>query len=221
MGGKDYHDYFIKNGVHVGRYEDMYKEVDDPWHIDRLGRRLDMDAALLIITLASRELGRPFGRILDLGCGKGFFTNLIHEQWPQAQVWASDISQTAVDEAQKRYPGIEFFAFDAMKADELDFEPGFFDLIVIAQTLWCVLEGIDHVLGSLQIILAEAGALVISQNFLQPGAQSYGNEVMETPDDLYAILKRNGYRIKDTLETNRATNHHLAVRAVKESGEAG
>ena len=44
-GTTDYHDYFIKDGRFIGRFEEMYRDVDDPWHIDALGRRLDMDAA--------------------------------------------------------------------------------------------------------------------------------------------------------------------------------
>ena len=56
LKSKDYHDYFIKDGRFIGRFDEMYKNVDDPWHIDRLGRRLDMDAALLLLKTSGPRL---------------------------------------------------------------------------------------------------------------------------------------------------------------------
>lgn len=32
MNGRDYHDYVIKDGVFIGKFEEMYQKFDDPWH---------------------------------------------------------------------------------------------------------------------------------------------------------------------------------------------
>jgi SAM-dependent methyltransferase len=210
---QDYHDYFIKDGVHIGKYEEMYQNVEDPWYIDKQGRRLDMEAALTVL----RHQRRRFAKVLDIGCGTGFFSNLLREV-VEGQIWASDISATAVRKARERYPGINFFVLDAGQAEELEFDDHFFDLIVMAQTLWCVLENLDQVLALFKRYLAPDGLLFISQHFLQPGEQGYGAEIVATPDDLFRHLERAGFEIKDVLETNRRLNHHAAIVAAPAGG---
>jgi SAM-dependent methyltransferase len=207
---KDYHDYFIKDGRFVGRFEEMYQYADDPWHIDALGRRLDMDAALLLL----RHSRERFGKILDLGCGQGLFTNLLLDLNPD-QVWACDISATAVARAQSRYgdPRLRFFPFDLNQIAQLPVPEKHFDLVVMSQTIWCVLPKLQDILRACLKFMSESGSLLISQHFLQPGQQKYGSEIMTQPADLIAILESLGYVIKDTLETNRHTNHHLALWA--------
>lgn len=31
MPSKDYHDYVIKNGGFIGKFEEMYQNIEDPW----------------------------------------------------------------------------------------------------------------------------------------------------------------------------------------------
>ena len=207
---KDYHDYFIKDGRFVGRFEEMYKYTEDPWHIDALGHRLDMDAALALL----RHSRERFGKILDLGCGKGLFTNLLLELEPDL-VWACDISETAVAQAQIRYcdPRLQFMAFDLNNIEQLPVPDGHFDLVVMAQTIWCILPKLEAILGTCLKFMSENGSLLISQHFLQPGQQKYGAEIVARPRDLIAMLEGLGYVVQATLETNRHTNHHLALWA--------
>ena len=207
---RDYHDYFIKDGRFIGRFEEMYQNVDDPWHIDRLGRRIDMDAALLLVESANR----PCRRVLDAGCGKGLFTSLLHQK-TQAHIWACDVSATAVAQARDRYksPDIEFFTFDLNRPDALPFDPGFFDLIAMAQTMWCVLPALEEIFKVFARLLRPGGTLLLSQHFLQPGQQKYGADIMAGPEDLIRLVEKAGFQIKATLETDRLTNHHLALAA--------
>ncbi|MDR2612608.1 MAG: hypothetical protein LBG06_07250, partial [Deltaproteobacteria bacterium] len=74
--GKSYRDYFISGGRHVGDYEGMYRDCEDPWRIEELGLRLDMKAALLLLE-AFPPAGRGPGgalRALDAGAGAGLFS---------------------------------------------------------------------------------------------------------------------------------------------------
>jgi SAM-dependent methyltransferase len=204
----DYHDYFIKDGKFIGRFEEMYQDVDDPWYIDRLGRRLDMDAALLLI----KHAGRDFQKVLDVGCGKGFFSNLLLEVVP-GRIYACDVSATAVAQAKEQYPThrIEFFPFDLNQIETLPHEDGSFDLIVMAQTIWCVLPALKDIFKSFHRLLIPSGCLLISQHFLKPTDQKYGREILSTPEGLIEMLERAGFEILNTLETNRLSNHHLAL----------
>jgi SAM-dependent methyltransferase len=218
IDSKDYHDYFIKEGRFIGEFEQMYANVEDPWHIDSLGARLDMVNAISLM----KHFGPRFERVLDVGCGTGLFTALVSDA-AGGKVSASDVSETAVSKARERYAAknIEFFQFDLKKAAELPFPPGTFDLIVMAQVVWCILPELHDVLRALRSRLKPDGALLISQHFLQPGQQKYGNEILETPEQLLAILRGVGFDVAMTVETSRFTNHHVAIFAKANAAASG
>lgn len=57
----------------------------------------------------------PFGRILDIGCGTGSYTGLLHEKYATAQIKGIDLSVEMVKMARNRLgmQGIEFIVGDA------------------------------------------------------------------------------------------------------------
>lgn len=210
----DYHDYFIKGGRHLGRYEEMYQNCPDPWRIEELGPRLDMRAALLL--LAGRE--KSIRRFLDLGAGLGLFTALLTEAlWrvnPEARGVVTDISATAVARAESRLadPRLEFKTLDARSLPVgSDLRPQAFDLIIMAQILWGLLEDLDRTLAALAGLLTPGGAILVSQHFPGPERQSYGREIVASPEDLTRRLAGAGLQVRETLESNRAVNHHWAA----------
>lgn len=104
-----YHKYVfdVKNRKLVGDFETMYqnesKENFDSWHQDdtrQLQRKIDM--AILE--------DYNFEKIIDIGCGKGSLSHLLKKK--NNYVLGLDISQTAVNIAQERFPDIDFLATD-------------------------------------------------------------------------------------------------------------
>lgn len=214
----DYHDYFIKDGRHIGLYDEMYQNCADPWHIEALGLRLDMKAALLL--LENRE--RAVNRFLDVGCGLGLFTAQAAESvWrknPRAYGLITDISPKAVEKAEKRLKDsrLTFLPLDIRSlAAKPTLPEKNFDLVIMAQVLWGILENLDGSLSALASLLTEGGNLLISQHFPGVGAQTYGAEVVASPEDLTRKLEAAGLEVEQTLESNRAVNHHWAALARK------
>ena len=211
----DYHYYFLVDGRHIGRYEEMYQDCADPWRIEELGPRLDMRAALLLL---EGRLG-PVRRFLDLGAGLGLFTGLLAETiWrvnPEARGLVTDIAPTAVARAARRLtdPRLEFQAADARALPPWPEQS--FDLAVLAQVLWGLLENLDRALAGLVRLLSPGGLMLVSQHFPGPGSQNYGADLVAGPEDLADRLETSGLELLDTLETNRAVNHHWAALARK------
>lgn len=104
-----YHKYVfdLENRKFVGDFETMYqnetKENFDSWHQDdtrQLQRKID---------LAILE-DYNFHKVLDIGCGKGSLTHMLKKT--NNQVLGVDISQTAIDIANERFPDIDFICLD-------------------------------------------------------------------------------------------------------------
>ena len=211
---RSYRDYFIIDGQHIGRYEDMYRNCPDPWRIEELGLRLDMRAALLLLECS----GRKISRFLDVGAGLGLFTGLLcREIWrknPEAEGVVTDISASAVAGAEKRLadPRLIFQPLDVRELKEKPvFPSGHFDLVVMAQVLWGILEDLDRILACLADILSPDGLLLVSQHFPGPERQTYGADIVASPEDLAVKLTQAGLSVIEALETNRDRNHHWAA----------
>jgi malonyl-CoA O-methyltransferase len=68
-----------------------------------------------------------FARILEIGCGTGYLTGLLHQAFPGAQITAMDLAPAALHNARTRLAGID--AIEWLVADGEQVVPGRFDLI--------------------------------------------------------------------------------------------
>jgi len=77
-----------------------------------------------------RQINPAPGRVLDIGCGPGFFLKIAQEKgW---QVWGLDLSKEAVVEARKILKTRRIYR---KTLNDCNFLPNFFDLVVIFQTI--------------------------------------------------------------------------------------
>ncbi|MDR1084231.1 MAG: class I SAM-dependent methyltransferase [Deltaproteobacteria bacterium] len=229
----DYEKYFIVNGVHIGEYEAMYRNCRDPWRIEETGVRLDMKAAVILLDYCQG----PLNKALDAGAGNGLFTEqIVRHLWEKnhkCAVTVSDISTTALTLAANRLSGpgshgrpdpigepvppsrgtrLDYVAFDLRWAnsDLCPWPPDNFDLIILSQVVWGLLENLGQCLEGLARLTRPGGYLLISQHFFKPGQQEYGLGLVENPDDLSLFVRQAGYQLIHSLETDRDFNHHWA-----------
>jgi SAM-dependent methyltransferase len=125
----DYHPYVFDTTrrAYVGRFEDMYRDEDgggfDSWH--------ERDLRMLRKTLSQTILDAyNFGRILEIGCGKGTFTQFLKKH--NNHVIAVDGSETAIGRAKASFPDIDF---RCMRSEDVGRLQQRFDLVVIMATL--------------------------------------------------------------------------------------
>ncbi len=111
---------------------------------------------------------KPGERILDLGCGTGELTDLIHQSG--AKVIGLDKSKEMIAAAQSKYPHLEFVRSDAAS---FLFDPPF-DAIFSNATLHWVLEYrncIQSMYGNLKVggrLVLEFGGKGNIENIIQP-----------------------------------------------------
>lgn len=203
---KDYHDYVFKDGKFIGAFEEMYQNVDDPWHH---GDATDIhyDSALLLL----KRHTNLRGRVLDIGCGKGAFTARLKESFPGASVTGVDIAPTAIKKARQKYShlGIGFITFDIREYQNIAETVGKdFELVVMFDLMWYVLPEFENIVKYLDRIISKGGWLLISQSFYQPDEQKYGRKIVSSPEDMLKLIP---YRIVEMIEVNRLSNHHAII----------
>ena len=95
-GKSCYRDYVIRDGVFIGKFEEMYTDITDPWGcVEKVGI---LKNRLLL------ELLKEFGhqeRVLDVGCGLGSLTARICEITKPKRIDAFDVSKTAIKKARQ------------------------------------------------------------------------------------------------------------------------
>lgn len=96
----DLHNKEVAVEFYETRYEEGYMEEWD-----------DLKKAKVIEVIQS--LGLPeHGKALDFGCGNGIFTTIIKKVLPGWEVYGVEISQTAVQNATRKFPHCTFFSAD-------------------------------------------------------------------------------------------------------------
>jgi malonyl-CoA O-methyltransferase len=104
------------------------------------------------------QIEREPSSILDLGCGTGYLTGLLAKRFPRAQITAVDFAPAMLELARKRVPSARFLARDI---EELEPEPGCYDLIVSNATIQWLTEP-EMTLAHLVESLAPKGELQLA-----------------------------------------------------------
>ncbi|MEO8429587.1 MAG: class I SAM-dependent methyltransferase [Verrucomicrobiota bacterium] len=109
--------------------------------------------AAILSALGETKLSEP--RIVDLGCGAGWLANILGVFGPTVGI---ELSSTAINEASKRYPHVQFINSNVF---EWDYSPGEFDVVVSQE----VIEHVEDQVGYLRIahdLLRNGGYLILT-----------------------------------------------------------
>ncbi|KKN70074.1 hypothetical protein LCGC14_0435210, partial [marine sediment metagenome] len=135
---KDYHDYVFKNGKFLGKFDEMYKYSKDiPWYQDKAPFNWHNQIGFMIIRDIVREKGK-FEKILEMGCGLGY--NIMQFKDYGKKLYGCDISQVAIEKAKILHKGIDFFTTDIKNKMK-----GKYNLIIVAEVMWYVLDGLENI----------------------------------------------------------------------------
>jgi tRNA (cmo5U34)-methyltransferase len=128
--------------------------------------------------------GRQFESILELGCGTGNLSVLLHEVFPRASLHVVDLSKESLDVCRTRLPSIERFVFDQQNFESLDYQRQSFDLVVSS-------IAIHHIDGAAKQSLFER----IHQWLTEDGVLCFADQCAGATDDLYARHLENWKRL--------------------------
>lgn len=134
------------------------------YYVSGLEKRIALDR---LDWLSDKVSLVPGARVLDFGCGDGFFLYVFRQAYPELEFFGLDLSEAAVEKGRSSY-GLNLVAGEI---DERTFPESFFDLV----TMYHVVEHLTEPLK------------VIKQLFrvTRPG----GKIVITTPNEDYLLLK--------------------------------
>tara|TARA_X000000368_G_scaffold8892_1_gene6984 strand:- start:1448 stop:2089 length:642 start_codon:yes stop_codon:yes gene_type:complete len=161
-----YQDYVIKNGKLVGEFEEMYRDYDDPW--EQSTRELFASEKASILNIVD-SFG--FKNVVEFGCGHGHLTERLRKVCGSAV--GLDISQTAINKAQKNYPNCDF---RLSKFPDLDLIRNLApDCLVMAEITWYVLDDLDKFLNFLRKEMPSTLLIHLLMTYRE-GEQEYGTD---------------------------------------------
>lgn len=161
----DYHDYVIKNGEFIGRFEEMYRDCSDPW---RQSAATDGAEGITRQAAITMLLSRGVRSVVEFGCGLGYYA----EQLAAAgfDVTGVDVSPTAIDKARARRPDLRFAVDGALNVDRY---PA--DAIVFSEITWYILPELQEIFERMRRH-APARFFAHVLTFYAPGVQRYGRD---------------------------------------------
>ena len=178
INSKDYHDYVIKENVLVREFEQMYLNSDEiPWHQNEQANWLDVRLTVELLSRLER-----FERIVDYGCGLGYYLNIISSRLRiDSKCYGFDISKTAVAKARQLFPQYDFLQADLTLSNNQSIllpKSQNMTLHIIRATLWYVYPEIEIVVSNLIQQLAPQDTLLIVQNFPPLDGEFMGKQVI-------------------------------------------
>lgn len=152
----------------VGNFDGLYAEAINPW--DQAGSPYYRESRQRLCDMLA---GRS-GIAVEVGCGLGFALNVLAHNLRSLEWFGLDISYVAIDRAREIFPSARF-----IEANIADWQtPITFDVVVLNQCLWYLLERLDETIANCHRILNDGGVLLISQAFLR-GEQRYGKDICD------------------------------------------
>jgi 2-polyprenyl-3-methyl-5-hydroxy-6-metoxy-1,4-benzoquinol methylase len=180
---KDYHDYVFKDGKLVGDFDNMYRNsADIPWHQDQAAGEWFNEVGLTMLKVNS-----PYEKILEVGCGLGYFTQKLVGLG--SQIDATDISEEAIRKARQiNSDNINFFVSDIRKEDCAVAVTQQYNLVVIKDLFWYVFDQMPGVVNNIKNLVTDSGYLYISQSFPNLNNEFVGKHIINSPEKLVSFF---------------------------------
>ena len=169
-GVKRYQDYVIKDGKLIGQFEEMYRQVENPWH--QASTEYNANSYSRVATMLTIRRNK-ISSVVEFGCGLGYYTNLIHTNL-HIKVKGVDISETAIEKAKRLWPDLEFSIDEARNVGRYSK----FEAVLLAEITWYILPDFDYILKEMKKHLA--GKYLLHNLVFYKGRQQYGNEFFTT-----------------------------------------
>lgn len=141
-------------------YRERDAGTDSPYRWDNPGYVTYMQQVerALLRALSDSGLSLVGRRVLDVGCGSGYFLNRLHE-YGAGECYGIDLMENRVAEGQERYPALQL---RVGSATDLPFADGEFDLVTQFTCLSSIVDAEVRLVAAREMRRAAQGGWVMS-----------------------------------------------------------
>jgi SAM-dependent methyltransferase len=193
----DYHDYVIKDGKLIGKFEEMYLESEEiPWHQDKTNFEWYSNVDFEIIDKVFTDKYQV-KNILDIPCGLCYYTRKIKKHFPKATITAVDISETAILKCKESDESIIYHVGDFLDEEFVSsvlFDSKY-DFVIIRDLLWYVTEKMTLLTTNIKRVIKVGGYLLIHQAFPVLEDNFVGKSVLPNSKALVDVFLNAGFEI--------------------------
>lgn len=171
-----YQDFVIKNGVLIGKFEEMYQTFSDPWEQSKR-EKFALEKKIALQLIKENQHKSP----LEIGCGHGHFTNELCKIAGNAS--GIDISKTAIQTAKNLYPNCNFYDSNISDIDTIKLiNP---DCIMLVEITWYVLDHLDSFKKEIYKHFSKKNiGFFHSLMTYKPGEQQYGKDFFTCGEEI-------------------------------------
>tara|TARA_Y100000994_G_C15513709_1_gene368658 strand:+ start:67 stop:678 length:612 start_codon:yes stop_codon:yes gene_type:complete len=190
----NYQDYVIKDGRFVGKFEEMYKLFDEPWHQCDEGYFNDLSRKVVLHYIEKYNICS----CVEFGCGLGQTTNFIKLN-SNIDILGIDISKTSISKAKKSFPSLTFIADDVDNISNYSE----YDCFFFSEITWYLLEDnfLDKLFYKMQNELK--GKYFIHNLVFYKKAQEYGRNYFT---NLREFIDFCPFKLISSTEINESNN---------------
>jgi len=153
-------------------------------------------------TMLERHVNKPLEqlRVLDIGCGSGFYTGFWQARGVREYV-GLDISSRTIAQLANAYPKYRFVRADITEAlpDTLS-DRGMFDIITVLDVLYHIIDnrGVESAIANIGGLLSEDGTLFIMDQLCRRNYQVSKHVIYRDRDAYFAQFRKNHLVLADS-----------------------
>lgn len=172
MKSKSYHDLVIKDGKFIGEFEELYRQFNDPWMQSEQPNPYSREAGI------RHMIEFNIKSVVECGSGLGYYSSHIYQSTgiiPKG----IELSNTAVEKAQKKFPQLDFEKYDLTQGMKKFNE---YEAVLFSEIMWYILNDLDAILADLKLHFS--GKYFIVNQVFYKGTQQYGNEFFTSVEEM-------------------------------------
>jgi 2-polyprenyl-3-methyl-5-hydroxy-6-metoxy-1,4-benzoquinol methylase len=209
--GHECNKFIINDGVFVRDFDEMYKEIDDPWD-QKKNESSDISSYLAIHSLLFHAVknNSTISNVLDIGCADGYHKKLFESIFEfQIDYYGTDISTTIINKAKTNTNSSNLYVDDIREYNESFYNN--FDIVYSSRTLYYVAPEIDQTIDNISKYIKLDGIFC----FIYNQTKDAFSKKWLTYEKLRIKLILNGFKELMFIELDRYSEETVAIGIFK------
>lgn len=184
----DYHNYTIKRGEFIGKFEDLYKGCEDPWNLLLLNKqnyKIDYKIVIYLALKASNLIKKKNIKTIEIGCGYPQISNELQKL--KFNSYGTDISTTVINKSKKKYKKLRNNLFVSNFNNFHIYKKINPDIFIMSNITWYVLPQLKVFLKYLK--KNHKNKYLIHSLSVYGKKQKYGNKFFKNSDGIKKFFK--------------------------------